>query len=213
MQTNQNGYYDIEFDFEGIMLESGMVDEMFYLKDLKQRKLFLNEGIKQSTISEIVKHIMQFNREDKGIPVEERKPILLYVVSNGGEVDSGFELIDVIQNSKTPVYTINLGYQYSMGFLIGLAGHKRYATKNAKFLMHDGSNFIYDSGAKAQDRMKFDSRVEERTKEYILSRGNLTSEEYDAKFRVEWYMFADEAKERGFIDYIIGEDCDMDEVI
>lgn len=213
MQTNQNGYYDIEFDFEGIMLESGMVDEMFYLKDLKQRKLFLNEGIKQSTISEIVKHIMQFNREDKGVPIEERKPILLYVVSNGGEVDSGFELIDVIQNSKTPVYTINLGYQYSMGFLIGLAGHKRYATKNAKFLMHDGSNFIYDSGAKAQDRMKFDSRVEERTKEYILSRGNLTSEEYDAKFRVEWYMFADEAKERGFIDYIIGEDCDMDEVI
>lgn len=213
MQTNQNGYYDIEFDFEGIMLDSGMVEEMFYLKNLKQRKLFLNEGINQSSISEIVKHIMQFNCEDKGTPVENRKPILLYVVSNGGEVDSGFELIDVIQNSKTPVYTINLGYQYSMGFLIGLAGHKRYATRNAKFLMHDGSNFIYDSGAKAQDRMKFDSRVEERTKEYILSRGNLTSEEYDSKFRVEWYMFADEAKERGFIDYIIGEDCDMDEVI
>lgn len=103
--------------------------------------------------------------------------------------------------------------KWAMGFLIGLAGHKRYATKNAKFLMHDGSNFIYDSGAKAQDRMRFDSRVEERTKAYILSRGNLTSEEYDAKFRVEWYMFADEAKERGFVDYIIGEDCDIDEVI
>ena len=174
MQTNQNNYYDIEFDFEGIMLESGMVEEMFYLKDLKQRKLFLNEGINQSSIAEVVKHIMQYNCEDKGIPSDERK---------------------------------------SMGFLIGLAGHKRYATKNAKFLMHDGSNFIYDSGAKAQDRMRFDSRVEERTKAYILSRGNLTSEEYDAKFRVEWYMFADEAKERGFVDYIIGEDCDIDEVI
>lgn len=213
MQTNQSNYYDIEFDFEGIMLESGMVEEMFYLKDLKQRKLFLNDSINQSSVAEVVKHIMQYNCEDKGISTEDRKPILLYVVSNGGEVDSGFELIDVIQNSKTPVYTINLGYQYSMGFLIGLAGHKRYATKNAKFLMHDGSNFIYDSGAKAQDRMRFDSRVEERTKAYILSRGNLTSEEYDAKFRVEWYMFADEAKERGFVDYIIGEDCDIDEVI
>lgn len=210
---NPNSYYDIEFDFEGIIADAGMVGEMFYLQDLKQRKLFLNDGISQETVAEIVKHILQFNCEDKSTPVENRKPILLYVVSNGGEVDAGYELIDVIQNSKTPVYTINLGYQYSMGFLIGLAGHKRYATKNAKFLHHDGSNYVYDSGAKVQDRIRFDARVEERTKEYVLSRSNLTPEEYDAKFRVEWYMFADEAKERGFCDYIIGEDCDLDEVI
>lgn len=210
---NPNSYYDIEFDFEGIIADGGMVEEMFYLQDLKQRKLFLNDGISQETVAEIVKHILQFNCEDKTIPVEDRKPVLLYVVSNGGEVDAGYELIDVIQNSKTPVYTINLGYQYSMGFLIGLAGHKRYATKNAKFLHHDGSNYVYDSGAKVQDRIRFDARVEERTKEYVLSRSNLTPEEYDAKFRVEWYMFADEAKERGFCDYIIGEDCDLDEVI
>lgn len=213
MQTNQNNYYDIEFDFEGIMLESGMVEEMFYLKDLKQRKLFLNEGINQSSIAEVVKHIMQYNCEDKGTEPEDRPPIKLYVVSEGGDVDSGFELIDVIQSSKTPVYTINLGYQYSMGLLIGISGHKRYATRNAKYLMHDGSNFVYNSGAKAQDQMKFNSRVEDRIKEYILSRSNLSSEEYDAKLRVEWYMFADEAKERGFVDYIIGEDCDIDEVI
>lgn len=210
---NPNSYYDIEFDFEGIIADSGMVEEMFYLQDLKQRKLFLNDGISQETVAEIVKHILQFNCEDRDVAVENRKPILLYVVSNGGEVDAGYELIDVIQNSKTPVYTINLGYQYSMGFLIGLAGHKRYATKNAKFLHHDGSNYVYDSGAKVQDRIRFDARVEERTKEYVLSRSNLTPEEYDAKFRVEWYMFADEAKERGFCDYIIGEDCDLDEVI
>lgn len=210
---NPNSYYDIGFDFEGIIADAGMVEEMFYLQDLKQRKLFLNDGISQETVAEVVKHILQFNCEDKGVSVADRKPILLYVVSNGGEVDAGYELIDVIQNSKTPVYTINLGYQYSMGFLIGLAGHKRYATKNAKFLHHDGSNYVYDSGAKVQDRIRFDARVEERTKEYVLSRSNLTPEEYDAKFRVEWYMFADEAKERGFCDYIIGEDCDLDEVI
>jgi ATP-dependent Clp protease protease subunit len=213
MQNKRNGYYDFDMDFEAIMIEAGMVDEMFRLQDLKNRKLYLNEGITQGSVHEVVKHILQYNSDDKEVNPEDRKPILLYVVSNGGAVDAGFELIDVIQNSKTPVYTINLGYQYSMGFLIGLAGHKRYASKNAKFLMHDGSSFVYDSGAKVQDRMKFDLRVEERTKAYILSRGNLTSDEYDAKFRVEWYMFADEAKERGFVDYIIGVDCDIDEVI
>ena len=156
---------------------------------------------------------MQFNKEDKNIAVEDRIPILLYVTSNGGEVDSGFELIDVIMSSKTPVYTINLGYQYSMGFLIGLAGHKRYAMRNAKFLMHDGSNFIYNSGAKAQDQMEFQKKVEERIKQYILSRSKITSEEYDSKLRIEWYLFADEAKNKGFVDFILGEDCDIDAVI
>lgn len=213
MHNNRRGFHDIGIEFESIMFESGMVDDLFRLQDLKNRKLYLNDGISQTSVAEIVKSILRYNEDDKDTPIEERKPILLYVVSEGGEVDSGFELIDAIQFSKTPVYTINLGYQYSMGFLIGLAGHKRYASKNAKFLMHDGSNFVYNSGAKAQDQMRFNSRVEERIKEYILSRGNLTSDEYDAKLRVEWYMFADEAKERGFVDYIIGVDCDIDEII
>lgn len=211
--TNRKGYYDIEVDLEDVLVEGGMIDDLFYLKDLQQRKLFLNDDITSLTIESVVKHIMQFNKEDKGIDTDERQPILLYVSSNGGCVDAGFELIDVIQSSKTPVYTINLGFQYSMGFLIGLAGHKRFATKNAKFLMHDGSNFIYNSGAKAQDQMEFQRKVEARIKEYILSRSKLTSEEYDGKLRVEWYLFADEAKKKGFVDYIVGVDCDVDEVI
>lgn len=209
----KNSNYNYDIDLTELLEENSSVDDYFYLQDLKQRKLFLNMDIDQFAVAGVVRHIMQFNREDKDLPVEERTPIMLYVVSNGGEVNSGFELIDVIQCSKTPVYTINLGYQFSMGFLIGLAGHKRYAMKNAKFLMHDGSNFVYNSGAKAQDQMEFYKRGEERIKQYVISRSNLTEEEYNEKLRVEWYLFADEAKEKGFIDAIIGIDCDMDEII
>lgn len=59
----------------------------------------------------------------------------------------------------------------------------------------------------------YNQRLEDRVKQYILSRSKLTSEEYDSKLRVEWYMFSDEAKEKGFVDYIIGKDCDIDEII
>jgi len=212
MNTKTKGYFEIAIIDEDIM-KNACVTEMFYIKDLQQRKMFLNTDIDQESVHEIAKHIMQFNCEDRGVPVEERKPILLYIASNGGEVDSGFELIDIILNSKTPVYTINMGYQYSMGFLIGLSGHKRYALKNAKYLLHDGSNFAYGSTTNVHDQVMFNMKVEERIKKYILERSKLTEEEYDAKLRVEWYMFADEAKEKGFTDFIIGEDCDMDEVI
>jgi ATP-dependent clp protease proteolytic subunit 2 len=212
MTRIEKSFYDIEFD-EATVLKNWGVNEVFYLKNLKDRKLFLTCDIDECIIDDIVSHILQYNADDKGKSVEERKPILLYCSSNGGNVDPGFELIDVIRQSKTPVYTINLGYQYSMGFLIGLAGHKRYGSKTAKYLMHDGSNFIYNSGAKAQDQMEFNKRIEARVKEYVLDRTKITSEMYDAQMRKEWYMFSDEAKELGVTDYIIGEDCDLDEII
>ena len=207
-------YYDFEISLEE--LPTGLsVDDMFFLKDVKNRKFFLNYEVDQCGIHDIARHILQINKEDDtaGIPREERRPILLYIASNGGEVDSGFELIDIIESSVTPVYTVNLGFQYSMGFLIGLAGHKRYAMKNAKFLMHDGSNFVWNSGAKAQDQMEFNKKVEARVKDYVLSHSNVSEEEYDSKLRVEWYLFADEAKQKGFTDCIIGEDCPLSEVI
>lgn len=212
---NKRGYYDFEPEFEEKLIEGGLVDDVFYIRDLQQRKLFINSDIDEISVSETVKHIMQFNREDNlnSVNPMKRTPILLYITSNGGDVGAGFELIDTILNSKTPVYTINLGYQYSMAFLIGLAGHKRFSMPNAKFLMHDGSSFVYGTGTKVQDQMEFRKRVEERIKDYVLENSNLNSELYDEKLRVEWYMFADEAKKRGFVDYIIGEDCDMDLVI
>lgn len=212
MSNSRKGYYDIEIDIEQNGA-SGIVDEMFYLQDLKQRKLFLMCDVDQFTVGDLAKHIMQYNKEDSQLAPDERKPIILYIASNGGEVDPGFELIDIIMASHTPVYTVNIGYEYSMGFLIGLAGHKRFAFPNSKFLMHDGSNFVYNSGAKAQDQMEFQRRVEARIKNYIISRSKLTEEEYDSKLRVEWYLFSDEAKEKGFVDEIIGVDIGIGAVI
>lgn len=211
-ESTKRGYFDIDIYTDKIPAMWDLGD-IFTLKDLQQRKLYMAANIVQGEVDDIVQFILQYNKEDAGIPVDERKPILLFILSNGGAVDVGFELIDVIELSTTPVYTINIGYQYSMGFLIGLAGHKRFATKNARFLMHDGSNFVWDSSAKVRDQMKFQEVSEKRIKNYVLSHSKLTEAEYDEKYRVEWYMFADEAKERGFVDYIIGEDCTLDDII
>lgn len=208
------GYYDdIEISVEEAVSNAAVLDCLFYMKDLKQRKLFLPTEIEAETVGDIVRHIMQINREDADIPQEERKPILLYVSCRGGSLDDGMSVIDAIENSLTPVYTINIGYAYSMGFLIGLAGHKRFCTKNAMFLMHDGTDFIMDSSAKAIDRLEFNKRMEARLKQYVISHSKITQEEYEQKYRVEWYMFSDEAKENGFVDFIIGEDCDLNSIV
>lgn len=189
------------------------LEDKVNMEDFKARKLYINYEIDENLIDDIVYNILKINTEDKGVPIEERKPILLYVTSNGGSVVDGFSLIDVILNSKTPVYTINLSYQYSMGFLIGLAGVKRFATKNATYLLHDGSNFVFNSTSKVKDQLEFQNKQEQRIKDYVLSRSNLSEKEYEDKLRIEWYMYSDEAKEKGFTDFIIGEDCELDDII
>lgn len=187
--------------------------EIYNIEDYRNRRLYLNDDIDECSAQGAVYDILHINLEDRDIPVDERKPIILYCTSQGGSVDDGFGVIDIIENSKTPVYTVNLAYQYSMGFLIGLAGKKRYAMPNAKFLMHDGSTFAYDSVSKAHDRLRFEERQEKRIKSYVLSHSKLTEEQYDQNYRVELYTFADEAKKYGFTDYIIGVDCDLGEVL
>ena len=189
------------------------LEDKFQLEDLKQRKLYINFEIDENLLNDITYHILRFNTEDKGLEISERKPILLYCVSNGGSVNDGFGLIDVILNSKTPVYTINLSYNYSMGLLIFLSGSKRFATQNATFLLHDGQNFMYNSSAKLKDAMKFEEQREQKIKNYVLSRSKLTSEEYDKNYRVEMYLYSSEAKEKGFVDLIVGEDCTIDDII
>ena len=57
------------------------------------------------------------------------------------------------------------------------------------------------------------SRNEDRVRQFVLEHTKIDPELYDSKLRVEWYMFADEAKELGVVDYIVGVDCDMDEII
>ena len=191
------------------------IDEYRRLQDATNRRLFLygeiapldedcSDFISASMVGQLVESIMQYNREDKDTPVEWRSPIRLYINSPGGDLDEGFSLVDAIEISKTPIYTINIGQWSSMSFLIGIAGHKRFSFPSATFLLHDGSSGAYGSANKVQDRVKFEERYEhEVVKTHVLKHGNMSSDEYDALARVEYYMLPNDALRRGFIDYIV----------
>lgn len=190
------------------------MEDTFDMEDLEGRRLYINFGIDDMVIESIVYQIMRFNRQDKGKPIEDRVPIKLYINSPGGDVTAGYGLIDAIITSKTPVWTINQAMCASMGFLIFIAGQRRYSMPHAEFLMHDGQNMAYGSTAKMKDRMDFElGELEQMTKNYIINRTKISSDLYDEKYRVEWYFLPPKAKEVGVIDYIVGEDCDIDEII
>lgn len=188
-------------------------DELEF-EEIRNRRLYINSIIDEEIISSIVFYILKYNREDKGVPIESRKPIILYINSPGGSVIDGYGLIDAILCSKTPVYTVNQAFCASMGFLIFLAGQKRFSMPRSEFLLHDGFTGGMDSSAKMKDRMEFEAyQIEPMTKKYVLERTKISDETYDIKYRVEWYMLPKEAKENGVVTHIVGEDCDVDEIV
>lgn len=188
--------------------------DKFDIEDNDERRIYLNCEIDENTVDSAVYHILRYNRLDKDVPIEERTPIKVYINSPGGSVSDGYALIDAISLSKTPVHTINLALAASMGFLIFIAGHKRYCMPHAEFLMHDGLTMGFDSTAKMRDRMEFETvELEKETRKYIMGRTHIDENLYNDKYRCEWYFLPNKAKEIGATDYIIGEDCDLDEII
>lgn len=201
---------------EVLSLLGGGGDDLFteiIKENLDQRVLVFNDDVNDMVIENYILYILKWNREDKDIPVEKRRDITIYINSPGGSAIAGFNFVDVIRNSATKVKGVCFGLAASMGYHILLACHERIGFKNSILLQHDGEISISNSTSKAKDTMKFFDSMEQRTKEYVLSRTTMTEEFYDKIYDQEYWMYADEAKKLGCIDKIIGEDIDLDEIL
>ena len=188
--------------------------DKFEIADYENRHIYINCEIDEDVIDNSVYRIMDYNRQDKGKPIEERQPIVVYLNSLGGSVSDGYALIDAIQLSETPVCTVNLGVCFSMGLLIFMAGHKRYAMPHSEFLLHDGQIGEINSTAKVKDRLEFESiQIEGMTKEYILKQSKIDEDLFEKNYRKEWYFLPKEGKDIGIVDYVIGEDCKLADII
>lgn len=182
-------------------------------ENLDKRILVFNDGVDENVVENYILYILKWNAEDKDLPIEKRQPITIYLSCPGGNCFDGFNMVDVIMNSKTPVRGVVFSLAASMGYHILLACHERIAFKNSVLLQHDGQVGIQNSTSKARDTMRFFDSMEARTKDYVLAHTAMTEEFYDKIYDQEYYMYADEAKKLGCIDKIIGEDCDIDEIL
>lgn len=198
------------------------LEEYLHLKDLENRELYLVREINPlcaedganmflSTVNYIIKHIIEFNAQDKGLDPSQRQPIKLFINSPGGSVSEGFPLVSTIELSKTPVHTVNIGTWSSMAFCIGIAGHKRFALPYTKFLLHEGSTFAGGASGAVQDAIDFEKRYKDEViKKHVLEHSKMTEQEYASLLRCEYYMLPQDALRHGFIDDIV---TDIDAIL
>ena len=104
-----------------------------YYQDLENRIYWLNDEISCYTF-DLVQYITRWNREDRGIPIENRKPIRIIIDCAGGALSVSETLSNIIKMSKTPVIGIALGFVASGASVIYLSCHKKYALPNSVFV-------------------------------------------------------------------------------
>jgi len=173
-----------------------------YFKNLQNRTLIFNQEVDSSIVELAVLPLLEWDNDGSG------KEITIIANSPGGEVYNGLVLCNVIEKLKTPTTIIGLGYMYSMGSLIMMAGYnnpnvKRKCYEFSTSLIHDGNAFVQGTGGQVKDFFNFNNKYEEKIKNYILSHTKITPAEYETMDRKEWYMTSNEMLNYGLVDEII----------
>lgn len=186
--------------------------ERLWIEDRHDRILYLDGYVDKDVLHTLILQICKINGEDYGIPVEERIPITLIINSGGGNSIIGMSLVNVIQNSKTPIIGVCFGLCASMVFGIFAVCHTRLAVPDAVFMVHDGDVCIGNTTTKVKDYMKLVPKLDERYNRAIAARTKFTVKELDEMSPHDNWFFADELIEMNMVDGIIGKDVSIEDV-
>lgn len=177
------------------------------------RIIIIDRELDTALLRDVVLHIVQWNKEDMDIPKDKRRPIKLIIDSEGGNVICTLNLIDAIRSSITPVYGVAFSLAASAAAYVLIACEKRFAFEHSTILLHDGTQAVYHTANKAKDTMRYYDRLDDIVKNLVVSNTNIPEGEYEDNKDREQYFFAEEAKAKGIVDYIINVDIPLDEVL
>ncbi|MBS5961567.1 MAG: ATP-dependent Clp protease proteolytic subunit [Enterococcus gallinarum] len=134
-------------------------------------------------------------------------PIDLFISSNGGHVDSGYLIFDMINFIKPKVNIIGSGWVVSAGALIYLSSDKerRYCLPNTRFMIHEPSGGTQGQSSDMQITATEILRTREKINLLIAKETGKNIEEVRKDTARDFWMTAEEALDYGLVNKIIKE--------
>jgi len=173
-----------------------------FYRDIERRIIWVDVGIDEGLI-ETVKWILRWNQEDEGKPKDERKPIRMFIYSPGGDLYATFACVDVMLTSETPIITVNMGMAMSGGFLLLLAGEKRYALPHSTAMFHSGSAGFEGNAAQVETATKYYKKQLEQMKVYTINRTTMNTRTYNKYKDSDGWVDAQEQLKHGIVHEIV----------
>jgi len=166
---------------------------------LKSRKILITSNINEFTANEVAARLLYLSA------VDPRRPIDLYLSTQGGWVDSAFTIIDAMDLIEAPVNTWAIGGCYSAGALILAAGTgRRYATADAVLMVHAS----LDEDTKRP--YSYERLALERYERVWRDRAALPEDWFPLVGDEEYYLSPDEALQFHLIDEIVPVSSDKE---
>jgi ATP-dependent Clp protease protease subunit len=173
-----------------------------YYRDEEERIYRLDHDLSEDDLA-LVDLILRCNKEDKDKPIEERTPIKVYISTCGGDVVTLWTLIQAIQTSKTPVWTVNISFAYSAGAELLAAGQRRLAFKGTQTMFHRGSCFFGGEQSVVESTKKHFDGIEKKLTDFLMEHTKIDAKFYKKKASFDIYMDEDDALKNGVVDEIV----------
>jgi ATP-dependent Clp protease protease subunit len=173
-----------------------------YSRLLKDRIIFINEPVTDQLASVVIAQLLFLEKEDP------ERDIDIYIKSPGGSIYAGNAIYDTIQLIKPAVATICTGYAASYGALLLCAGAegKRYCTPNARVMIHQPSGGFEGVATDAEISLREMLTLKKVLNEIMAKHTGQPLEKIERDIERDFWMSAEEAKEYGMIDHILGGD-------
>lgn len=169
-----------------------------YQRLLKERIIWLGGEVRDDNANAICAQLLLLAAEDP------ERDIYLYINSPGGSVTAGMAIYDTMQLIPNDVVTVVTGMAASMGQFLLTAGTigKRYATPNARILMHQPLGGIGGTASDIRTQAELILDMKKRLAEITAERTGKSLETIlKDNDRDNWFN-AEEGLEYGFFDHI-----------
>lgn len=173
------------------------------------REFILNKDIGANTVSEIINGINEVNKYDDEQSENkikyDRKPIKLIVDSFGGEIYSGMTLVNIIDTSTTPIHTYCYGKAMSVGLIIFVVGHKRFAHPLATFMQHQLSGGTIDNLTAMIESLEQNVILQNMLDSLLVDKSKIKQSKLMSlrQTKTDWFFTGKEALELGVVDELI----------
>ena len=166
---------------------------------IMDRIIFLGTEINSEVGNVITAQLLFLER------VNPEKDILLYINSPGGQVYSGLAIYDTMQYIKCDVVTIDTALAASMAAVIlaGGAPGKRAALPHARVMVHQPLGSTKGQAADMERSIEQVLLVRKDLYKILSKHTNQPLSEIETMSDRDYWMHAEEAREKNFIDQIL----------
>lgn len=172
-----------------------------YSRLLRDRIIFLGGEIDDHVANLVIAQLLFLDAENPD------KEIHLYINSPGGVVTSGMAIYDTMQYIHADVSTICVGMAASMGAFLLAAGApgKRFALPNSEIMIHQPLGGMQGQATDIEIHARRLLQMKDTLNRILAERTGKDMETIRRDTDRDHFMTAQEAKEYGLIDGVVGK--------